>query len=168
MSEKTTGLELLEPASPEALLPQIGLWPWFAGAAVLAILVLVLCLVLRKRKLRFDPVTARNAAYQEAAADLQTATAADTRDAAVRSSLVLRRYLSAAAGDPALFETHEEFVSRHDALNALTPEARAAAGEGFTRLASLKYGPELPEIAPTEVIGESRKLLETLHQGFAA
>lgn len=84
------------------------------------------------------------------------------------SSLILRKYLSAAANDPALFETHEEFISRHDSLQALKPEARAAAEAGFTRLASLKYAPEIQEDAPAQVIADSRALLETLHQGFAA
>jgi len=41
----------------------------------------------------------------------------------VLASLILREYLSSAAGDPALFETHEEFISRHDALQSLTPDA---------------------------------------------
>jgi hypothetical protein len=67
-----------------------------------------------------------------------------------------------------LFETHEEFVSRHDALLALTPEARAATETGFTRLAALKYAPEIPDAVPAEVVAESRALLETLHHGFAA
>ena len=65
-----------------------------------------------------------------------------------------------------MFETHEEFISRHDSLQALTAEARAAAEAAFTRLASLKYAEEIPDDDPAEVIADARKLLETLHQGF--
>jgi hypothetical protein len=92
----------------------------------------------------------------------------DVRNAAVLASLILRKYLSIAAGDPALYETHEEFVARHDALSALAAEARAATAEGFGRLAALKYAPEIPAAAEEEVIAQARTLLETLHHGFAA
>ena len=168
MGETNTGFELKEPAAPEALVPAIGLWPWWLGAAlVLAAIVLALVLTRRKRK-PYDPAAAREAAFAEAAAALGQVAADHARDAAVQSSLILRRYLSAAAGDPALFETHEEFVSRHDALQALTPEARQAADRGFARLAALKYAPGTPDAPPAEVVAESRALLETLHHGFAA
>ena len=56
------------------------------------------------------------AAFAEACAAMAAISTADVRDAAVLSSLILRKYLATAAGDPALFETHEEFVARHDAL----------------------------------------------------
>ena len=169
MNEKTTGFELMEPASPEALVPQSGLWPWLVVAAIAALLAVGLILFLRRRtSSAADAATLRLAAYIEAVAGLACATTADARNAAVQSSLILRKYLSNAAGDPALFETHEEFVSRHDALKALTAEARSATEAGFTRLAALKYAPEIPEAVPAEVIAESRALLETLHHGFAA
>ena len=169
MSDKTSRLELMEPASPDLLIPDYGLWPWFAvAAAILAIIILAAWLFLRKKKSAIDPLTLRNAAFAEAIAALAGTTTDSAREAAVQSSLILRRYLSAAANDPALFETHEEFISRHDALQALTPETRATTGHVFARLAALKYAPEIPDASSTEVIAESRALLETLHHGFAA
>ena len=117
MSEKTSGLELMEPASPDLLIPEYGLWPWFAvAAAIIAIVVLAAWLFLRKKKPAIDLLTLRNAAFAEAIAGLAGTTTASTREAAVQCSLILRKYLSAAANDTALFETHEEFISRHDAL----------------------------------------------------
>jgi hypothetical protein len=71
------------------------------------------------------------------------------------------------AGDPSLFETHEEFLARHDGLLAFRSEARTAAQSGFSRLAALKYAPVTPSIAPTEVVADARTLLETLHHGLA-
>lgn len=159
----------MEPASPEALIPRIGLWPWAVGAAVLLLVAILLTWWLRRRRRRtYDPMSVRIAAHQEALAGLNEINAEDAREAAIRCSLVLRRYLSLAANDPALFETHEEFVSRRDALKVLQPEARAAAAVGFEKLASLKYGPDSPMDAPATVIGDGRLLLETLHGGFAA
>jgi hypothetical protein len=168
MDGQTTGFELIEPASPEALVPTHELSLWLVAAAVLTLLLLVIVLISRNRK----PTTAnlmakRMAAFSAAKSALESITAATCRDAALRSSLILRNYLAVAANDPALFETHEEFIARHDSLQALTPSARAAAEAGFTRLASLKYAPEIPDADPSDVVAESLSLLETLHQGFA-
>lgn len=169
MDGKNTGFEWMDPASPEALLPDSGWWPWLAAAAIAALVVIVMMLVLRKKPPSIaSPHAIRKAAFDEAIAALAMASPIDVRDAALQSSLILRKYLATAAGDPALFETHEEFVARSDALQALTTTARAAAEAGFGRLAALKYAPEIPAAQPAEIITEARALLETLHQGFAA
>jgi hypothetical protein len=167
MNGTSKGFELMEPASPEALMPEHGLWPWFLVAAAVMVAVALLTHFTRRRK-PFDSHAVRDAAFAEASAALAATATDNARNAAVQSSLILRKYLASAAGDPALFETHEEFVSRHDALLALTPEARAATETGFTRLAALKYAPEIPDTVAAEVVAESRALLETLHHGFAA
>ena len=86
--------------------------------------------------------------------------------AAVLASLTLRDYLATAADDPALFETHEEFIARHDSLAALTEKARAAAAAGFSRLAALKYAAEPPASTASLVIESARTLLDELHRGF--
>jgi len=168
MAEQSKGLELMEPASPEALLPDHGPWPWYVVAGALVLLCVLVVFLTRMRKKPADPHLLRDAAFAEASASLTGATAENARDAAVRCSLILRKYLASAAGDPALYETHEEFVSRHDSLKALTSDARAAAETGFAKLAALKYAPGLPDAEPAVVFAESRALLETLHHGFAA
>lgn len=169
MAVETHDFQLLEPASPEALVPAHSLWPWFAAAVAIAILLIALWRLLRKRKPAAAGLAARRkAAFHKAKAALANPGPATCREAATVTSLVLREYLSAAAEDPALFETHEEFISRHDSLQALTPQARAAAEAGFTRLAALKYAPGTPEADPAQITAEARTLLETLHHGFAA
>lgn len=168
MNGKAHSFELMEPASPEALVPDHGLWPWVVAAVCAVLVILALVFLLKKRKERLDPRAIRNAAFDEASTALAAIDSETPRDAAVRASLVLRRYLSSAARDPALFETHEEFIGRRDSLKELTADARTAAESGFTRLAALKYAPEIPAAVPQEVIGDSRALLETLHRGFTA
>jgi hypothetical protein len=166
---QTHGFELLEPPSPVPLLPQHALWPWLLGGGVALLFLIAAVFFLTRKKVRaVDPKALREAAFRDACAALSEAAAPDAREAATISSLVIRKYLCSAAGDPALFETHEEFVSRHGALAVLTNEARSAASSGFTRLAALKYAPEIPQAEPAHVIAESRALLETLHRGFAA
>ena len=169
MKAKSVSFELMEPPAPEALVPDSLLEPWVLPCAVGLLVVLTLWFIFWKRKKPApDPLAIRKAAYQEAATALDKITTTQSRDAAVLTSLILRKYLSSAANDPALFETHEEFISRDDGLLALTPDARQAAEAGFTRLASLKYAADLPDASSLEVVNECRLLLETLHHGFEA
>lgn len=169
MNEKSGSFELLEPSPPEVLLPDSWVEPWMITAAVALLVVALAVLILKRKKAApLDPLAMRRTAYAEATAALGEIDAIQARDAAVRSSLILRKYLSVAAGDPALFETHEETISRHDALKDFSEDARAAAGQGFARLASLKYAAEIPDAAASEVVAGSRALLETLHHGFRA
>ena len=41
-------------------------------------------------------------------------------------------------------------------MQALSENARTAAESGFSRLAALKYGPEIPDTPAANVIAESR------------
>ena len=169
MNEKSGNFELLEPASPESLIPDSWVEPWMIAAAVLlAVALLALVIFKKKKTAAIDPLAIRQAAHAEAAAALDKIGAVPSREAAVLSSLILRRYLSVVAGDPALFETHEEYVSRHEALKHFSEEARGSAGLGFSRLAAMKYAAETPAMATPEVIAGSHTLLETLHHGFRA
>lgn len=166
MNGKST-YELLEPESPVGVIPDSGLWIWWVWVSIVLLVVLAILWARSRRKPVGSGVLARrNAALAESMEALGRVATVDVRAAAVQCSLILRNYLSIAAGDPALYETHEEFVIRHDALQALAPEVRAAAAAGFARLAALKYGPEIPLADPLDVIGESRVLLESLHRGI--
>ena len=72
------------------------------------------------------------------------------------------------AGDPALFETHEETLARHDALARFDESARTTAAGGFARLAALKYDSHPPAGDPAGVLADARALLATLDRGFRA
>ncbi len=170
--KKNVTFELKEPVSPEALVPDSLVEPWMIWGATLILLLFVCLAVLalrRKAAAPPNPQSLRQTAFNEAVAALaKIAAAVPTREAAVRCSLILRKYLATAAAEPALFETHEETISRHEALKGFSPEARMTTQAGFGRLAALKYAPEIPDIPASNVVSESSALLKTLHQGFLA
>ncbi|MEI6654710.1 MAG: hypothetical protein WCP45_08085 [Verrucomicrobiota bacterium] len=167
MGEEHATFELKEPASPEFMLPHDYSTAGWIGTAI-AVLVLPGAWGLwRARRHRpSHPQALRNLAFKEAVKALDQINTPHARKAAVQASLILRKYLSRAANDPALFETHEEFISRHDALTVLTESARAACASGFAQLASLKYAPQDPDLPPPAVVSAARGLLDNLHRGF--
>lgn len=166
MEEKAPNLQLQEPVSPESLLPAHDFTLLWIGLAGLVLLIAIIVIVKACRKPKFDPAVARRAAYQKAKKALEALSPSTLRETAVASSLIVRRFLADAVGDPSLFETHEEFITRQDSLKRLTPPAREACSEYFTRIARLKYAPEVPEDDPAAVIADSRQLVETLNVGF--
>lgn len=167
MNETSNSFELLEPTSPEALVPDSWIEPWMIALAVGFFLIILTVWIFRKKKTpKVDPHAARLLAHAETTAALAGIGSQSPRDTAIQSSLILRKYLAAAASDPALFETHEEYLSRHEALKSFSEESRKAAGLGFARLASLKYAAEPPTADASEVVADSQSLLKTLHLGF--
>ena len=167
MAEERVTFELMEPASPEAMLPHDYATAGWIGAAILALGLLGAGLLWwRRQHTPKNPQALRQLAYAEAIAVLDRSAAPQAREAAVEVSLALRKYLSLAANDPALFETHEEFIARQDSLSVLTEAARNACDSGFARLAALKYAPLDPALEPAAVVSEAHVLLETLHHGF--
>lgn len=169
MPEEPPAFQIREPSGVEALLPGWWLPPVLLAVFLLLVIGILAFLLIRlkNRKRVEDPAKLREAARLEAVAALNNAPKSTSREAAITASLILRRYLAAATGDPALFETHEEFVARRDSLASLSPTAREAAATGFASLATLKYGVAPPEAAPVRVLEDARNLLDQLHNGFA-
>lgn len=164
MEENENSFELVEPRDAIDLVPgwEPQAWWYFAGAgAVLALVVLVLLLM--RRKTSPDPHREKREAYNEAKAEFGQAAGAEPRAEALRVSAILRRYLARSMGEPALFETHEEFVSRHEALKGLPDEIRDEVGAFFAKLAELKYAPALPEGDGTAIHAGGLALLERIH-----
>jgi hypothetical protein len=125
----------------------------------------VLAFLLRKKKKpAVDLSKEKREAYAEAKAELGKIAGTDLRDTAIRVSVILRRYLSRSMNEPALFETHEEFVARHDGLKDLPEDVRSEVGEFFGKLAALKYAPD--DIGSGDVQGINAggaALLERVH-----
>ena len=63
----------------------------------------------------------------------------DIRECSLQLSMILRRYLTGATQDPALFETHEEFSSRLNALAAIPADCQYATRVLLEKLAEMKY-----------------------------
>ena len=164
MEQNEYSLELVETRDAIDLVPSWELQTWWyfaAAAAVLAIVVLVL--LLKRGKTVPDPYKEKREAYNEAKAEFTKPAGTDARTEAQRISVIIRRYLARSMGEPALFETHEEFVSRHEALSGLPEDVRESVGAFFANLAALKYAPTVPDADPTGIHIGGLELLERVH-----
>ncbi len=168
MEETPDNLTLMEPVSPETLLPSFSPMPWvLAGIILLILLVIGIAAVVLLIKTFKSPSTSiQQIAYKEACDSLNQIDTENAKETAVECSLILRSYLSKAVNEPALFETHEEFISRQDSLQSLSEETKQATHDGFNELASLKYSSDTPSQEPQSIISNSKALLETLNRGF--
>ncbi len=150
-------------------MPASWLEPWHFIVAIVVVLAIIAFFVFRKSKrAEHNPAALRQEAYREASQALAAIGQASTRDAAIRASHIFRKYLSVAANDPALFETHEETLARGEALKDFSEETRSSVKAGFNRLAALKYAAEVPSLPVSEITTEFSQLLETLHRSFRA
>jgi hypothetical protein len=164
MEGNENSLELVETRDAIDLVPswEPQAWWYFAGvAAVLAIVVLVL--LLKRGKTVPDPHKEKREAYNEAKTEFAKPSGTDARAEAQRVSAIIRRYLARSMGEPALFETHEEFVSRHEALKGLPDDVRESVGAFFADLAALKYAPTVPDADHTGIHTGGLELLEGIH-----
>lgn len=152
----------VEPLLPDASVP---IWVWLLLALGLCLLGLLAFILLKRKKAApVDPRKIREEAYRQAVNELEPVAAmASTQDAATTVSIALRRYLATVSGDPALFETHEEFVARHQSLASYPEDLRQSTAEGFSHLARLKYGREAKGDSAA-LSTAARQLLDRLHQ----
>lgn len=86
---------------------------------------------------------------------------------ATECSLIVRRYLSEITGDPALYETHEQWVMRHDALEDFNDSLKQQVGELFSKLAALKYAPEHQGGSPSALVENSRHVVDAAYREVA-
>jgi len=157
----------MESSTVEALIPKAETpWLWIIIGAVL-LASLIFWLICHRMKHAKDPANIREAAFKEAIAALDAIPQNDPHSAALESSMILRKYLSITAEDPALFETHEEFVSRHDALQKIPQATRDEVAAIFSRLATIKYAPDAANANAENIVGDSRQLLHALRVALA-
>ena len=135
-------------SDPGPLLPgvHVPVWVWVVGTlAVLAVILLALFLLRRPK-----PASATiEEIYQNSRKELESLRGhLDKRPlaaVATGASLAMRRYLAACLTEPALYETHEEFLLRDDALAKLPSGSREHLNPLLTHLAELKYGPSIQD-----------------------
>lgn len=168
MNETSSPLILHQPPIPEALLPAPIPWLWISLGAAFVLFALVTAILLHVRRKPTDPTATRRIAFEKALREIEDAASLAPRMAAIQASLAIRRYMSTAAGDPSLFETHEEFLSRHPSLTHWPPDTIESLISTLKRLADIKYRPIDESDAPADFLTESRTLLQTLDSQSAA
>lgn len=171
MTLKPEDLQLrdIAPAEPYLLRPDLPWWVWAAIIVGLLLLGAICILVVRRLRERSrsasaaaDPAQLARAAYEQACGEITGATEGSVAAIATTISAALRGYLATACGDPSLFETHEEFLARHEALAGYPDETRRHVSGFFDRLARAKYGRD-PDDDPEALRGSALELLEALH-----
>jgi len=170
MSAPLTDQRLIDPPSPVDLIPAAPweTWVWVSISVAVTVGLVILGWWLKRRRQAPPPADPRVIAHAEALAALATCHDDDANQVATKASLVLRRYLAAVTGDPALFETHEELVSRHDAFQDLGDDVAGQLRQAFAELARIKYAPARGDEDPAAIHEQSRQLLESLNREFAA
>jgi hypothetical protein len=165
MAESKSNLELADSRDAMNLIPN---WePDFWWIAAIAILLLLLWFsgryLLRKKKV-FDPLKARREAFQQALAGIGTLDESLGKENVIMVSLVIRKYLAQSLNEPALYETHEEFIGRHDAIDGLNEELKAMIQAYFSELAAMKYGPDDGRVIDVNLLKQQAvNLLERIH-----
>lgn len=146
----------LDPAtSPDALhIPYtLGAWEWVAIAGILIIIGIAAWLILKKKKAPVIPPTPEQIARGEIHRLMENNPG--LKETSTGLSLILRSYFTGKSEDPALFETHQEFNRRADALAALPEPLQSPARDLLQRMAHLKYSSETPQ---------DQQLVNALHQ----
>ena len=165
----TTPLILHEPPIQEALLPSSIPWLWVAlGACTIIALATLIFVIIAKRRKPIDPAAVRRAALAQSLREIEEAASLPPRIAALQTSLAIRRYMATAAGDPSLFETHEEFLARHPAITLWPPDTVHSLVSTLKHLAELKYRPLEDSQTPADFLTQSRSLLQSLDTQSAA
>lgn len=170
MEDSTQDLRLVEPPSADGLMPYPITWAtWCVIIGV--ILLLVVMAILIWRKARQSPAAPGQDLRQKARADAMAALAGclmeNPNQTATECSLIVRRYLSEITGDPALYETHEQWVMRHDALEDFNDSLKQQVGELFSKLAALKYAPEHQGGSPSALVENSRHVVDAAYREVA-
>jgi hypothetical protein len=122
----------------------VPLWLWVLLAlAVLAItLLLIAVIVLRAKGPDLKSIEDVYKISHDQLESLRSQVeASPLADIATGASFAIRYYLAACLREPALFETHEEFRLRADALDKLPAGSHERLNPLLENLADCKYGP---------------------------
>lgn len=133
-------IPVLEEGPPAESLEPAGISPWILWGGLFVIIMVVApaiyCIVRAKQRKPRVP-TAEETALQELR-ELSKCKP-DTRTCSLALSRILREYLTGKTQDPALYETHEEFSHRLDALSSIPTECQYDVRMLLEKSAELKY-----------------------------
>jgi hypothetical protein len=156
--------ELHDIIDPAPLLPGMHV-PWYAWLILAFVIVAAIGLLIYFLT-RPKPAAPGSVAsiYEESRKHLElllgTIDKQPLSQVATEASFSVRRYLAACLSEPALYETHEEFLLRDDALDRLPTGTRDKLNPLLEKLATLKYSPSHTDPENAEII--LKKSLNTL------
>lgn len=165
MADSKTKFELAESHDAMDLVPnwELEWWHIVLSGSVLILVIILGYLFLRKSKIQ-NPNQAKLLAYQDALSGLEKLDTSIGKENVIIVSLVLRQYLAKAMNEPALYETHEEFIGRHDAIKGLSEDLKLEITNYFSKLAAIKYGPDEGAVADVDTLKQGAiKFLERIH-----
>jgi hypothetical protein len=163
MDETKPSLELRDIPDVTTMLPREW-WPWWVWVCIVVAIFVLWRMIAHLCKGSSDAASQRAQAFQDAKQALEQAKSLTTAVAlSTALSLALRRYLALAFGDPSLFETHEEFLARHDALAALPENIRHSLSEHFSTLCRYKYAPCEESVDLSLLVPQASTLLHQIH-----
>lgn len=110
---------------------------WGMGIALVLAGLLLWLVLSRRKKTLVPPQSPQDIAFR--ALDELSEELPAMRECSLRLSMVLRTFLTGQIQDPALFETHEEFSRRMDALSGVPTSCRYETLYLLERLAEMKY-----------------------------
>jgi hypothetical protein len=163
MEEKATSLELRDIPDITPLLPR-DWWPWWAWLGCIVAIIIVLWLFRTMSSRNADAAKKHQKAYEDALREIDIAKSLQNPlSLSTELSLILRRYLSIAMDDPALFETHEEMIARHDAFASLHDSLKQELAEHFSTLCRYKYAPSPEQVDLSLLAPQATSLLRQLY-----
>lgn len=147
-------IPVLEEGWPAEALQPGGISPWLLWGGIIATLLIVALVIyglIRAKQRHPEGPTAEESALQKLS-ELSKCKP-DTRTCSLELSRILREYLTGATNDPALYETHEEFCQRLNALASIPAEFQYDVRMLLEKSAELKY---------TGIQEENAELIATL------
>lgn len=156
----------LVPAEPLLSHPGLPWWAWaLIGAGTTLLILAVVGLVRRKKRQSPPPLPVdADLAYREAVGVIEESAGLPQREAAMRASGAIRLYLAKVCEDPSLYETHEEFLARHQSLERFPETTREQVSMLLTQLAALKYDRPVSPEAHADFAERPLAVLRQLHQ----
>ena len=156
--------ELHDIIDPAPLLPGMHV-PWYTWVIIaLVILAAIGLFIYFLTRTKPAPPGSVASIYQKSRKHLELLLGAISKQPlsqiATEASFAVRRYLAACLSEPALYETHEEFLLREDALDRLPAGSRDKLNPLLEQLAALKYSPSHTDPENAEII--LKKSLNTL------
>jgi hypothetical protein len=168
MEETQQPLNLPDIPDVNHLLPSPGI-PWWVWVIVLVVLAVGFWLFRMARTRQTSPEAIAEKAYRQALASLEQSRSLPTiLEQATATSLTLRSYFAQSLQDPSLFETHEEFMARHNALATLPEQTRGEIAGFFATLARYKYAPNESTAAKPQLVEDATTALHHWHQSARA